>query len=607
MDLKSLFSISFSSMFFLAGCLASTPTEEETQEPSTEQSANAPVPDQYYNIVLLYNGAPEDFSGDSREPAFRINIDDEIEFNRKFSESELVASSCLISHSGIEPQYQNRQVKWTADATDKMIVDFISENEIELPVTYSYRDCNKQIHSRFERVDLLPIPYSVYASWEDDGGFGPLEPLAVFPLEDIQRVSAQVEKVKNQIEKDEAALRKQYDKSKNNNNNNLVGSLFVKINSRDRIWEEDDQYNRGPGFYPQNVCALENDSSIPRSTIGYRAFDEQILSEDLKRQYEAVERQRQIELRITGDGNKLSFYKTFNTLNDAYIYFSDLKYGHDVPGCEAACGNHSDWEDSCAILVGPAKDVAKLGSALADDGIESAYGRLLSVAETTEHAAVVQGFQSHDEFRFVAQEDLITQWDQLQTLRQYNANSPERFKGLKDEIIASGYTEDNLSIGIILEYLEDRQAARDNNTDVLKEKNQRLAQQAAQQKKQEESAARRQAQMEKNFPYIANLRCEFQGNHTNIAACFLGGEYAADTELELSNGNSKQIYQGYELNRVGQESRNGLQINLKRSFKIQAQNASDRLSLRLKIVERKGGKVVFEDIVSQYGVISIRN
>jgi hypothetical protein len=608
MYLKSIFIIFIFSTFLLSGCLASTQTVDDQQDSETAQTES--IPDQLLDIVLLYNSAPEDYSsgvGRPREPAFRKNIEDDFEFNKKFSESELLISDCIISHAEINPQYQNRQVEWTADAADKMVVDFISENEITLPVIYSYDDCNQQIQSGYDEIDLLPVPYYVYASWAEDGGVDPFEPIAVFSFEDIESASAKIEKEKDQIQSNELGLQKEYAESKNHQSENFIGSMFVKINTIDERWEADDQYNQGPSFYPQNVCALEKNSSIPQSIIGYRAFDREILSEDLKSQYEAIERQSQTELRITGNGNKLSFFKTFSTLNDAYMYFSDLKYGHDVPGCEVACGNHSDWEESCAIFVAPAREVEKLSSALADDGIQSAYGKLFSVTESNEHAAVEQGFQSHDEFQFVTEEKLITQWDQLQTLRQYDANSPEKFDRLKAEIRASEYTEDNLSISVILAYLKDRQVAREKNTDVLKEKQERLARQAAQKKQREEVAARKQAEKEENFPYVATLSCEFQGNHTNIAACFLGGEYAANTQLELTNGNSSQIYQGYELNSVGRELRSGLVIDLTRSFNMQAQNASDRLSLRLRIVERKGGEVVFEDIVSQYGVISVQN
>ena len=50
-----------------------------------------------------------------------------------------------------------------------------------------------------------------------------------------------------------------------------------------------------------------------------------------------------------------------------------------------------------------------------------------------------------------------------------------------------------------------------------------------------------------------------------------------------------------------------LEINLKESFKIYAQNSAKSLVLSLKIIDNATGATVFEDSASQYGVISISN
>lgn len=596
MHLKSLFLTFSFSTFFLVGCLAYSPSGKVPQENITEEPKPQTTRNKNSDIVLLHNAEPVTLNGDPTEPVFRINIQDKLVFNKNYSKSEVTSSLCALSKT-LSQQYPAEKVQLYMEAIDKLILIFLSEKDIDLPLVYPQTNCDAP---HYDRKDLLPVTEKTYESWLREGVIDAYSPLTYLSWKDVHSEFQTSSDEQSELERETEVLRTKYSELEEKNNNNYKGSLFVKLNAHDYTWDKEGNQagNRlEDRYYPQNVCALQKNGSISRSTLGYRAFGKDILSEALEKGYEAYERQKQAEFRITGNGKPLSFYKTFDSLDDAYQYFSDIDY--DARGV--------DWSQNCAIFIGVAPEVARLSTALADDDISSVYGRLISVTETKQHAAVAQGFQSHNEFKFVTEEDLVTKWAQLHTLRQYNVNTPEGFKGLKDEIIASKYTEDNLSIGVILDYLEDRQAARDNNTDVFTEKNQRLAQQAQQQKKQEDNAARRQAELEKNFPYIATLSCEFQRSHTNIAACFLGGKYSTNTQLELNNGNANQIYQGYELNRAGRESRNGLLIDLTRSFKIQAQNASDYLSLRLKIVERNGGKVVFEDIVSQYGVISIRN
>ena len=75
------------------------------------------------------------------------------------------------------------------------------------------------------------------------------------------------------------------------------------------------------------------------------------------------------------------------------------------------------------------------------------------------------------------------------------------------------------------------------------------------------------------------------GDHINIFGCFAGsGSYGADTELEITNGQNYQMYKVYNLGQAGNEYRTGLEINLKESFKIFAQNSAEYLMLSLKIM-----------------------
>jgi predicted small lipoprotein YifL len=111
--------------------------------------------------------------------------------------------------------------------------------------------------------------------------------------------------------------------------------------------------------------------------------------------------------------------------------------------------------------------------------------------------------------------------------------------------------------------------------------------------------------------YIAVFVCGMQSpqgiQNINILACFSGGSSAADTELELTNGQQYGLYKAWNIGQLGSEDRDGFKINLNNNFAIKAQNSSDTLILGLKIIGGQTGKVYFEKQVGQYGVISVKN
>jgi hypothetical protein len=67
------------------------------------------------------------------------------------------------------------------------------------------------------------------------------------------------------------------------------------------------------------------------------------------------------------------------------------------------------------------------------------------------------------------------------------------------------------------------------------------------------------------------------------------------------------MYQGWELNNVGTETRNGFVIPLRSNFSIVAQNSDDTLILNLVVRNTLTGNILFTKSASKYGVISIRN
>jgi hypothetical protein len=135
-----------------------------------------------------------------------------------------------------------------------------------------------------------------------------------------------------------------------------------------------------------------------------------------------------------------------------------------------------------------------------------------------------------------------------------------------------------------------------------------LAEEEAKRRKSEEERRRAEvaenARMAAEFPYVAKLTCTIYGNNTALAVCF-GGR--VDTEIELKNGTQYGLYKFYQFNEIGNETNEGMTINLRKNFSIKAQNSHDKFILGIKIYDRKTNNIIYEKQVSQFGVISVGN
>jgi murein DD-endopeptidase MepM/ murein hydrolase activator NlpD len=139
------------------------------------------------------------------------------------------------------------------------------------------------------------------------------------------------------------------------------------------------------------------------------------------------------------------------------------------------------------------------------------------------------------------------------------------------------------------------------------------AEQAARQRRQDEERRQTEraereraerARIANTFPYYALITCGFRGQHTNVLACFAG---RVGTELELRNGQRYGLYKVHEISSLGQETREGLRIDLQRKFELRAQNSDDTLILGVKIIDRSTNETLFEKQVSRFGVISVKD
>jgi len=98
-------------------------------------------------------------------------------------------------------------------------------------------------------------------------------------------------------------------------------------------------------------------------------------------------------------------------------------------------------------------------------------------------------------------------------------------------------------------------------------------------------------------------------SHMGSIWCFSEGiddNAFVDTEIKLTNFGRTNIYKFSQVPSIGVEDDDGLHFELSDSFSFQAHNSSSVFNLRL-IIKNDSGEIIFEDVVSQLGIISVEN
>ena len=109
------------------------------------------------------------------------------------------------------------------------------------------------------------------------------------------------------------------------------------------------------------------------------------------------------------------------------------------------------------------------------------------------------------------------------------------------------------------------------------------------------------------YPFVAELSCAYAGILAHPNSCFHSSMYGVGTTFEIKNGDFYKMYQYHDLSEVGLTIDNVLHILLEQSFKITTQNSDTFALLNLKIKDSSTGKIIFEQSVGYYRVISVKN
>ena len=504
---------------------------------------------------------------------------------------EIDSKNEMINFLQVDSMYANYGIenlaKILSSEGENAIVNFANSLGIELEVETACKDSINGNGGNFGGLneDIFYISDYVYSTMLENSNFlqnlTAADILVTWTFDEILALSNNYLEGLAEGEKGEKEFMEGFTNLAEEKSKDYTGSLFIKLND----------YGS-----PKFCTTSYSDFGDSVAVFGYRQMGDEMAHSVLSDYYDEK------GITLNYDKNQNSFDNIFNDIGEA---FSSIK------------PKLANNEDYCNIFIDYPENLLKLKNALERDlGVQTVIGNLWDRTTTSNQYALGQGYDNYEQFNFAYQ--IEANYGEIKSLENYQILNQSEFKKVQDEIVSTGYSNDT-SPNNVSTYLDDLSNAQQQNMDVNEyrdarvEEEDRLAKIAREEEqlRQAEFAKEeqlRQAEFAKEYPYTATLTCGMGGgDHINIFGCFAGGSNGVDTELEITNGQNYQMYKVYNLGQAGNEYRTGLEINLKESFKIYAQNSAKSLVLSLKIIDNATGATVFEDSASQYGVISISN
>ena len=351
-------------------------------------------------------------------------------------------------------------------------------------------------------------------------------------------------------------------------NKKFMSSLYLNMNS----------------YQSQKFCTLSYSDEDAVSAIGYRLLgDEMVIDEKLKRYYKLR------EVTLNYKENENYFENVFDNISEA---FTNIK-----------TNLNNNVEDYCNVFIDYPENLLKLKIAIERDlDRKTILGGLFDKSITSNKYAMGQGFDNYNQLLFA---NLINaDYEIIKSLENYKIFNQSDLKKVQNEMININYSDD-ISTNNVITYLDDLSGAKQQNINVIDFKNARVKEEERLAKEMELIRQKARAEFIKEFPYTAILTCGLGGNdHINIVACFSGGSSGVDTTLEIMNGQNYQMYKPFNINQAGKQYSEGLEINLKDSFSLFAQNSSRNLILSLEIIDNETGMSLYKDSASQYEVVT---
>ena len=487
----------------------------------------------------------------------------------------------LFLFDSIYEEYGVKNVAKILSQDSKIALEkFAKEKGVELEVTTACENKKKGnsvgLHKDQSHVFLIPNYFYHFLAKKNNSKIKKIQNsdiLITYDFDTIKKLSDEYSKVVDKKKQIEQELNTKYQEYADSKTKEIAGSLYLIT----------DQYSKNN----QRFCTLSYKGKDAISVIGYRLYGDEIIT-SLKLKNYLIE--KKISLKYQENSN--FFSKTFDNINDAFLEIKAALENRDT--------------DFCNFFVDYPENILKLKKAIeSQTKYKPILGQLYEYKMTSDNYAKNKGYSNYNEYSFAS--EINASKNQLKTLKKYGINNTDDYTKIQNEIVSLSYS-DSKNIKTVLLFLKDTENAMKKGVDVITYKKERLAEENKQAKIAAEKEKKRREEFAKDYPYTATFKCGMSGgSHINIAACFVGGKYSAETDLEIKNGDTFNLYKPYNLLQAGNETRYGLEVNLKKNFKIKAQNSHETLVLSLEIKENSSGKIMYNDAVGKYGVIHVSN
>ena len=260
----------------------------------------------------------------------------------------------------------------------------------------------------------------------------------------------------------------------------------------------------------------------------------------------------------------------------------------------------------CEVYVDYPENLKILADALKDKRYE--LNPLVPVTELKGDWARGQGYAEFTAYEFA--KSVGGDARLVERLATYNVTDTQSFNEAVNRMNTQKYSKERDGRAV-LAFLSDEKAGAEANKSAVAVRDERNRVAAIEAKKRAEEARKRRAEEAKKYPYYAVLSCGFGNSNMSLIACFSGGgRYGVDTGITLTQGNIKREYKLYEIanNALGREQRDGLHIKLPSRFRLVAQNASDSLTLTLKVYDRATNRLIMQEQAGRkFGTVRARN
>lgn len=267
----------------------------------------------------------------------------------------------------------------------------------------------------------------------------------------------------------------------------------------------------------------------------------------------------------------------------------------------------------CSVVLGNGPLLSSLHRALERDRVAATFlGRVFSEDDLAILHAEALGFRGADG-RAAIQAWLFSRAiggatpDEVEALRALGIATRDAHGEAKARFARSGLRAGggDTDTAALIAFLRDEREAALRGIAVPRLRAEREA--AARKAAADAEATAREAERRRaaEFPFVARITCSIGQTGAPIQACM--SQDGVTTELELRNGDDYRMYKIHDVAQAGRQVAGGFEIDLRRSYELKIQNASESLLLTLVVAGRADGRELYRRSTARFGVLAVRN